>query len=247
MLKNYFTVAWRNIMRHKLFAAINVAGLALGITACMVIYLITDFELSFDKFHPGKESIFRIVSDQYSSKFGEEHSGSIPFPAPFAIRDRFTGLGTVAVFHNYVATVTIQDNALPVKRFSKPTRGEEHLSDIVITEPQYFDIFQYDWLAGNPAALNEPNTVVLTESKAIRYFGEMPAAAMLNKTIVYNDSLHVQVAGIVKDLGKNTDFFFRDFISFSTVRNNFLKNGASDSWHDSHTNEQVRIGKRIPG
>ena len=91
MLKNYFTVAWRNIMRHKLFAAINVVGLALGITACLVIYLITDFEFSFDQFHPGKEKIFRIVSDNYSTEFGQDHSGNIPDPAPFAIRREITG------------------------------------------------------------------------------------------------------------------------------------------------------------
>lgn len=104
MLKSYFTIAWRNIMRHKLFTAINVAGLALGIMACLVIYLITDFELSFDKFHPGKERIFRIVSDNYSTEFGEEHSSNIPDPAPFAIRREIAGLTSVAVFHNYRAT-----------------------------------------------------------------------------------------------------------------------------------------------
>ncbi|HEX6429202.1 MAG TPA: ABC transporter permease [Niastella sp.] len=242
MYKNYFTIAWRNIMRHKLFAAINVVGLALGIAACLAIYLITDFEFSFDTFHPGKEKIFRIVSDNYSTEFGEEHHGNIPDPAPFAIRREITGLASVAVFHNYRATVTIQGNNLPEKRFIRPSDRSEERSDIVIAEPSYFDIFQYEWLAGNQAAFNEPYTVVLTESKARKYFGGLAPAGLLNKTIIYNDSLYVKVAGIVKDFGKNTDFFFRDFISFSTVPNSFLKNEFTlDSWRDGHMAEQVFI------
>lgn len=242
MFKNYFTIAWRNIMRHKLFTVINISGLSLGISACLVIYLITDFELSFDQFHPGKERIFRIVSDNYSTEFGEDHSGNIPDPAPFAIRREITGLESVAVFHNYHATVTIQGNGLPEKRFIRPSGRSEERSDIVIAEPQYFDIFQYDWLAGNQAAFQEPYTVVLTESKARKYFGTLAPADLLNKTIIYNDSLSVRVAGIVKDFGKNTDFFFRDFISFSTVKNSFLKNEFTlDSWRDGHINEQVFV------
>src|SRR5688500_2796759 len=108
MFKNYFTIAWRNIMRHKLFTVINISGLALGISACLVIYLITDFELSFDQFHPGKERSFIIVSDNYSTEFVEDQTGNMPDPAPFAIRREITGLESVAVFHNYHATVTIQ-------------------------------------------------------------------------------------------------------------------------------------------
>ncbi|HEY8895196.1 MAG TPA: ABC transporter permease [Niastella sp.] len=241
MFKNYLTTAWRNIIRHKLFAAINVAGLALGISACLIIYLIAYFELSFEKFQPGKERIFRIVSDTYSSKLGEDHSSSLPFPAPFDIRDKFTGLESVAVFHNYVATVTIRNNELPVKRFAKPPRGEENRSDIIIAEPQYFDVFHYDWLAGNATALNEPNTVVLTKSKATHYFGEQSPDAMLNRTIVYNDSIRVRVVGIVKDLGPNTDFFFRDFISFNTIKASLLTRMASGSDYYSRIDEQVFV------
>src|ERR1044072_3976765 len=98
MFKNYLTTAWRNISRHKVFAAINVVGLSLGISACLIIFLIARFELSFDNYHPGKERIFRVVSDTYSSKFGEDHTGSIPTPAQFAIHNQGPGFETVALF-----------------------------------------------------------------------------------------------------------------------------------------------------
>jgi putative ABC transport system permease protein len=237
MIKNYLTTAWRNITRHKTFAAINVFGLSLGISACLVIFLISRFELSFDNYHPGKERIFRVVSDMYSSESGEDHSGSIPTPAQFAIQNEVTGLETVVLFHNYEATVIIQDNGLPLKKFAKPQFREGQSSDIVIAEPEYFYLFHYDWLAGNPAALKEPYTVIITESKARLYFGEHAPADMLNKTIVYNDSLNVRVAGIVKDPTKNSDFFFRDFISFATLK----KEEASQSWNDGHPNEQIFV------
>ncbi|WP_207510496.1 ABC transporter permease [Longitalea luteola] len=238
MFKNYIITAWRNIARYKLLAAINVFGLSLGISACLVIFLIARFELSFDNYHPGKERIFRIVSDRYSPEYGEEHSGNIPVPAPFAIRGEIAGIETLAVFHNdYMATVTIRDSSLPEKRFAKPPFGEEQHSDIVLTEPQYFDIFHYDWLAGNAAVLKEPYTVVLTQSKARQYFGEHAAAELINKTIIYNDSLNIRVAGIVKDPAKNTDFNFTDFISFNTLK----KGAAFESWNDGYTSAQVFV------
>ena len=245
MFKNYIITAWRNIARHKMLAAINVFGLSLGISACLVIFLIARFELSFDNYHPGKERIFRIVSDTYWTEHGEDHSGNIPVPAPFAIRNEIAGIEALAVFHNdYLATVTIRDNGLPEKRFARPPFGEEQHSDIVLTEPQYFDIFHYDWLAGNAAVLKEPYTVVLTESKARQYFGEHAPAEFINKIIIYNDSLNIRVAGIVKDPGKNTDFSFGDFISFSTLK----KGAAFESWNDNYTTAQVfvKLASNVP-
>jgi putative ABC transport system permease protein len=244
MIKNYLTTALRNITRHKTFAAINVFGLSLGISACLVIFLITRFELSFDNYHPDKERIFRVVSDTYSSQSGEDHAGSIPTPAQFAIRNEVAGLETVALFYNYDATVIIQDNGLPLKKFAKPLFREGQLSDIVVAEPQYFQLFHYDWLAGNPAALKEPYAVVLTESKARLYFGEHPPVDMLNKTITYNDSINVRVAGIVKDPAKNSDLFFRDFISYTTLK----KDITTLSWNDDYTNEQlfVKLANNVP-
>lgn len=236
MFKNYIATAWRNISRHKTFAAINVIGLSLGISACLIIFLIARFELSFDNYHPGKERIFRIVSDFYTSNFGESHTGSISTPAQFAIRNEVPGFESAALFYNYEATATIQDKE-KVKKFARPPFGEGQKSDIVVAEPQYFNIFHYEWLAGNAHVLNDPYTVVLTESKARQYFGEHKPADFLNRTIIYNDTLTVRVAGIVKDAGKNTDLFFRDFISYATIK----KDLASASWDDGYTNEQMFV------
>lgn len=231
MFRNYFKIAWRNLARNKVYGIINIAGLALGISACLVIYLVTSFELSFDNFHPQKERIYRVTCDIHSPLRGIFHIGNVPDPAPMAMRTELTGFESVALFHSYYAKVTIANGNLPVKQFDQLKQGETR-TDIVIAEPQYFDIFRYQWLAGNAAtALHDPFTVVLTESKARQYFGNIPLDGVIGKTVIYNDSLRLSVSGIVKDLPRNTDFIFRDFISFATVKHSFLANDFGlDQW-----------------
>ena len=128
------------------------------------------------------------------------------------------------------------------RRFAMPNFREK-TSDIIIAGSAYFDIFQYQWLAGNPAtALKEPFKVVLTESKARTYFGQRPLQDIINKTIIYNDSLTVAVSGIVKDFPVNTDFYFNDFISLSTASHSFLKDefGPGD-WNSGNMSTQVFV------
>ncbi len=244
MLKTYFKIAWRNVTRNKVYSFINILGLVLGICSCLVIYLIVHFELSFDNFHRGKEDIYRVVSDTRTSQ-GQEHAGGIPDPAPIAIRNELAGLEDLAIFHNYYASVAIKQDGLPGRRFAMPNERET-VSDIVIAEPAYFTIFRYKWLAGDPGtALKEPFKVVLTESKAYTYFGKRPLQEILHKTIVYNDSLTLSVSGIVKDFPVNTDFNFRDFISFATVNSSFLKNEFNfGDWNSGNKATQVFV--RLP-
>jgi putative ABC transport system permease protein len=93
----------------------------------------------------------------------------------------------------------------------------------VFTWPSFFSIFSYQWLAGNARTLDEPNNLVLTESRARLYFGDLPPADMLGKTVVYDDSLNVHVSGIVRDYQGNTDLGYTDFLSITTATNSFMK------------------------
>src|SRR5215212_9543179 len=77
MIKNYFKIAWRNIVRNKAYSIINVLGLTLGICACIVIYLITNYEFSFDKFHPDKERIYRVTGELLRNNGEKEFLNSI--------------------------------------------------------------------------------------------------------------------------------------------------------------------------
>lgn len=247
MLYNTIKITWRNLRKNKIYTTINVLGLSIGISACLVIFLVVRFELSFDNFHPDKEKIFRLVADMNSPE-GLQHAGNVPDPLPVAMRGEVVGLEQVVIFHNYNARVSIPEVGGSVKKFDAPKR-EEGKSDIVIAEPEYFDVFGYEWLAGSKAtALNEPFKVVLTRSKAEKYFGKQPEDAYLNRTIVYNDSLTLTVSGIVADFPENTDFYFSDFISFATAKNSFLKNDFTfDSWGGSHRDTQVfvKLGNQV--
>jgi putative ABC transport system permease protein len=111
----------------------------------------------------------------------------------------------------------------------------------VLTDEEYFTIFKYDWIAGDPAVMNKPFQVVLTDKKARDYFGELPADKILGKEILY-DSLVVTVAGVVKQWSKNTDFPVSDFISFPTISSSKLrKTIALESWTTNMHSSQAYV------
>jgi len=217
MLRNYLKNAWRHIARHKTYSAINVMGLALGICGCLVIYLVASFEFSFDTFHPDKDRIYCVdVSNPENRDPSRSHWNAVPSTMPDAIRNDISGFETVAAYHLYRSKVKIKAGNKVIKTFDQ--------MEGVIAQPGYFDILQYTWLSGNKkTALTQPNTVVLTQRRAQTYFGDLRAAQMIGKTIIYDDSLTVTVTGILKDWNKNSDFNFSDFISYSTIKSSFLK------------------------
>lgn len=222
MLLNYFKIAWRSLSRNKVYSAINVLGLSLGISACLVIYLITHFELSFDKFHPQGERIYRVVADNQGREGEHRSVGFVTDPMAMTVRAEITGLQSVTGFYSYSTNVSIPNNGKIGQKFDRPKFGTP--SPIVITDPQYFEIFPYQWLAGSPAvSISQPFQVVLTESEAHKYFGAGAPDEFIGRQIWYADSLHTVVSGIIKDWTGNTDLNFRDFISFATVQHSFLK------------------------
>ena len=237
MFKIYFKTAWRHIIRHKTYSAINVMGLALGICGCLVIYLVTTFEFSFDTFHPDKERIYCVdISAPNPRDGGRDHMNAVPPPMPEAMRNALSGLEKLAAFQPFQPKVKIKVGDKVIKRFDE--------TEAIITQTDYFDILPYTWLSGNKkTALDEPMTVVLTQGRAKTYFGDLPPAQMIGKTIIYNDSLMVRVTGILQDWNKNTDFNFSDFISFSTIRSSFLKHQfPQDKWNImTGTQELVKL------
>src|SRR5690349_11203694 len=98
MYANYFKTAWRNITINKAYAAINILGLSLGICACIVIYLITSYEFSFDKFHPDKNRIYRIVGGLQNDA-GEKIFLNNVIPEVAGFQNQVTGFDATAAFH----------------------------------------------------------------------------------------------------------------------------------------------------
>ena len=221
MFKNYFKTAWRNITRKKAYSFINILGLALGISACITIYLITSYEFSFDKFHPDGDRIYRIVGEMQKSS-GEKGFLNSPTSDVAGFQNRIPGFESEVGIQFYSANISIRNGAKEAKNFNAKIAGT-YTTSTIITTPQYFDIFKYQWLEGHENVLDKPFKVVLTEKRAHQYFGNLPLNNIIGKTVTYDDSLNVTVAGIVKDWAGNTDFGYTDFISISTATNSFLK------------------------
>jgi putative ABC transport system permease protein len=216
MFANALHLAFRRLRHDKGFTMINVTGLATGICACIAIYTIASYELSFDNFHPDGNRIYRIgarIAEHDAYFYGED----APPPAAAALKKEIPGIESSARYYPY---------------------PNEKAPNAILTDGNYFQIFPYHWLAGNPAtALNTPFTVVLTESQARHYFGPGKPATWINKTVTYEDSLHVHVSGIVSDWTGNTDFPFTDLISISTIPPSPLHNNFHpDSWQVMHGN-----------
>lgn len=247
MLRNYFKIAWRNIARKKVYTAINILGLSFGTCACIVLYLIISYEFSFDSFHPGKDRIYRVMGDVTESTGDKLHFARVPPAISLEGKSTLSGLDGIAAIIPYNAKISILNGDKPAKHFESRQKESNYLTT-AITEPGFFDIFKYEWLAGDSkAVLQSPFTVVLTESKARQYFGAESLDKIIGKQVIYQDSLITSVAGIVKDWARNSDIAFTDFISFATLQKSFLKNNSSiDSWRQGSMSAWV-FTKLSPG
>ena len=225
MLHNYFRIATRILARNKLYTTINVLGLALGICGCLVIWLVGSYEMSFDRFHPGGDRIYRV---------GTGGTAEVLPPMPDAFRKTIPGLEIVTAFFPIYQgqTVMIPAGDKPGTRYDAAAEGQDGMPGVIVADADYFSIFRYQWVAGNPAvALQQPFTVVLTESRARRYFGSLPPESVIGKEVIYQDSLHVHVSGVVRDWTEHTDLPYTDFISFPTIAGSFLKDVRHmDDW-----------------
>ncbi|HET6253395.1 MAG TPA: FtsX-like permease family protein [Puia sp.] len=246
MLRNFLLVAWRNITRQKGYTAIHVTGLAVGICACMAIWSITHYELSFDKFHPDRDRIYRVVTEIGQTSGEHAYWGDVPEPAEPAIRKELTGLETVAQFHNIDPMITIPGEHGQVRRILKKDDGYRW-NDVVLAEPQYFDVFRYQWVAGDPSTLKEPYRVVITTGAARKLFGQTNPDAVMGRTLIYDDSIQVTVSGIVKDLDKATDFTFTQFISYATAQVKLSRVLSLDQWSNTNSASEtfVKLAKGV--
>ncbi|HEY4110221.1 ABC transporter permease [Puia sp.] len=192
MLKNFFTIAWRNVRKNKVYAGINILGLSLGIACSLLIFALVHFQLSFDTFHPDKDRISRIVTE-WHDEIADSSQGT-PTPLGRAVRKDLVGLEQTARIIDYDGLITLQGKAAATK----------FQEGYAFVEPSFFDIFQFPLLLGDKStALHAPNQALLTEKLAKKYFGS--AATAMSKTIRVNNKSDFQVVGILRDIPINTD------------------------------------------
>jgi putative ABC transport system permease protein len=237
MIKNYFQIAFRNLVRNKAFSAINILGLSIGISSALVIFLISDFEFSYDKNVPDGDRVYRVIMD-----IGEEgHTPAMPAPMGAAIQSELTGIEqTVPVFQfQGDATAKVEIAKLGSE---KPTVFKK-VKDIVFTNSAYFYMMPFQWVAGSPeVSMKEPFSTVMTESRAKQYFPSMPASEIIGKQVTYNGDLTTTVSGIVKDLEGNNSLSGVEFISLPTIAKTRLQNDfMMQTWDDWMSYAQIYV------
>jgi putative ABC transport system permease protein len=243
MIKNYFKTALRSLLKHKVFTLINVIGLAIGISAAMVIYLVVTYDFGFDKAHPGGERIYRVVSD-FNFKGQQGFNSGVPAPLGAEVHAQVTGIEQAASFFifDHDAHIRVPSSAATPVELKKQNQ-------IVFTDDAYFKLIPYQWLAGSQTnALKRPYQVVLTAQRAQLFFPEVNFANVIGKQVIYNDSLTLTVSGVVADLKQPTDFTFHDFISLSSADHNpnLLADYANKNWNNTSDGSQLFI-KVSPG
>jgi putative ABC transport system permease protein len=216
MLKNYFKIAWRNLKRNRAYAAINVIGLSLGIACSILIYTLVSFHLSFDGFHKNKDRIYRVVTEIHNEQVG--HTPGVPPPFAKAFRNDYTFAEKTARVIGFWRLISIPAEN---KKFE-----EDH--GFACVEPAFFGIFNFPLVQGDiKTALNDPNTAIVTQKIAKKYFGTENA---MGKVFRIDNKFDFKITGILKDLPLNTDRQQEIYVSDKNVKDfsNWLS--KDDSW-----------------
>ncbi len=204
MLKNYFKSSYRNIIKNKFYSILNIFGPAIGITCAILILLYVKDELTFDKHSENYDRIYRLESD-FNISGKATLAGLVPMPMAPTLKDeypeieectRFAGFGIQDILFTYKDLKFFEDN-------------------MYFVDSTVFTIFNYKFILGSPeGALNEPNTMVITESFAAKYFGkENPVGEVLTSSNFGS----FRVTGVIKDVPANSHLRFDCLLSMATI------------------------------
>ncbi len=199
MFKSYFTIAFRNIRRNWSYAFLNIFGLTLGIASCLILFLVVRNELTYDNYAKA-DRIYRVTWNAI------DFNSNISLAVAPKMRAEFPELQVSQVMYNQEGMIKINN-----KRFKE--------TDCVIADEYLPQIFDFQWISGDPkTALSEPNTIVLTESIAKKYYGNTdPMGQVINVENQYD----AKVTGVIKDIPSNRSLPIHILMSFETVRNRF--------------------------
>lgn len=205
MLKNYFTTGLRSLLKQKVFSVINVAGLAFGMTACLVIYLYVQEDLSYDKFNKNYDNIARLLTIDNAEGVSSKLVGvTTPPLGPAAETELPEVLKSVRVNGGGKLDLSYEDNLL------KCDAGFR-------TESSFFEVFDFKILAGKKTGvLDEPNSIAITQTLAKRVFGDSDP---IGKTIKLNQTIDLHVVALVQDPPKNSHLQFDLLRSMTPAQN----------------------------
>ena len=208
MLTHYLRLSGRRLWRDRRTNLIRIGGLAIGLASGMVIFLVVNYMFSFDRYHPHMDRSYWIVTD-----VKREHvmpTDAAPRPLAEVLRREYPFVESAVRLETFFGrTISVPDGKGGwAKKF-----GEAR--NICFAEPQYFDLFGVEWVSGNPkTALSEPNTIVLSERYAQKYFAD---AQPIGKTLRLDNRTNLTVKGIIKNPPANTQLRYDALVSYATI------------------------------
>ncbi len=226
MIKSYFKIGWRNLLKNKGYSIINIGGLALGMMAAMLIMLYIQDERNYDSFHSKSTVIYRIVTNWVNPDGSvRQHDGST---------GHFQGPKFMEKIPEITRAVRWQENTMTFK-----INNEVSNLDVFKADSDFFELFSFPMLAGNPkTALKEPASIVITEEKARLYFNTTEALGKTLDIKIDSTFLPYQVTGVVKNIPSNSSIKF-DFIIPSIVsKDEFASN---ENWFNFFQNTFVEL------
>lgn len=205
MIRNYFKVAIRNLFKDSFYSFINIFGLSIGITACLLIMLYVNNELSYDKFHKDHERIYRVTTKAQMSETQIMDLGVTSAPLADRFRNDIEEIESITRLFQLNRTVKYRENV-----FQEDA--------MLFADSTFFDVFDFSILQGDAKSmLKDPFSIVMTEETAVRYFGEQKVrnGLALEEQININNDVY-QVTGILKNVPANSHFTFDMLVSMST-------------------------------
>ncbi|MDP8286400.1 MAG: ABC transporter permease, partial [Candidatus Electryonea clarkiae] len=225
MIKNYFKIAFRNLIRQKGYSAINIIGLAIGISCTILLTLWIVDELSYDQFHINGDRIYRVLEHQeYSSQSMEV--AVTPGPLATALKEKFPEIKRAARFDNVSSTQLKFDNTI----YPKFTGA--------YVDPEFLEMFSFPSLQGNTDPLKDINSIVITSKVAEQMFGSEDP---IGKTILFGDK-PMTVSAVLADIPVNSHLYFQYLLPMAY----FATTDASlEEWGTNSLHTYIEINENI--
>ena len=228
MIRNYVKLALRNLRKHQLHSTINVIGLALGLSAFLLITLYTDFERSYDDFHYHPNHLYRITTDEVKDgKIGVRDAMSFS-PSGKVLEEELPQI--------VASTCTYKTFRMIFRKENQPI--EENL--VTAVDSNFLNLFRYPVIRGDKASmLSEPYSMVLTESQAAKYFNDRdPIGQSIHVLGSFNRPF--QITGIIKDVPENTHYKFNTLVSLKS----YEERVRSDNWNGFNYYTYVQLDNK---
>ncbi len=212
MVSIYLKSAWRNLLKHKFFSFISVAGLAIGLCACILIIQYVNAELSVDRFHIKLDNLFRVVNDRYQQGSLVQHSTMTYSGIGKAMKQKIPEVEAYCRVEPYRVEVISWSNKKIVDQRA------------IAVDASFLSMFTYTLLAGDQQrALQEPNSIIVSEKMAREQLGVKEPQSLLGQMLVFDtDSLPYKITGVCKDIPGNSQLHFDLLISYISL---YSKNG----------------------